>query len=52
VRWLYFSILISHTILAVIMVPFVIVTLGRALRGDFAKHRKVTWWTSDVAVCQ
>jgi uncharacterized membrane protein YozB (DUF420 family) len=45
VRWLYFSILISHTILAVIIVPFVIVTLRRALRGDFAKHRRVARWT-------
>ena len=44
-RWLYFSILISHTILAVIIVPFVIVTLRRALRGDFLKHRRVARWT-------
>src|SRR6185295_8609413 len=39
VRWVYLSILISHTILAVTIVPFVIVTLRRALRGDFWKHR-------------
>ena len=45
VRWLYFSILISHTILAVIIVPFVIVTLRRALKGKFAKHRQVARWT-------
>ena len=32
-RPLYFTILISHTILAVTIVPFVIVTLKRALRG-------------------
>ena len=45
VRWLYFSILISHTILAVTIVPFVIVTLRRALRGEFLKHRRVARWT-------
>ena len=45
VRWLYFSILITHTILAVIIVPFVIVTLRRALRGEFLKHRRVARWT-------
>lgn len=45
VRWLYFSILISHTILAVTIVPFVIVTLRRALRGEFVKHRRVARWT-------
>ena len=45
VRWLYFSILISHTILAVTIVPFVLVTLRRALKGEFAKHRRVARWT-------
>jgi uncharacterized membrane protein YozB (DUF420 family) len=45
VRTLYFTILISHTILAVIIVPFVIVTVRRAFRKDFARHRKVARWT-------
>ena len=45
VRWVYLSILISHTILAVTIVPFVIVTLRRALRGEFLKHRRVARWT-------
>ena len=45
VRWIYLSILISHTILAVTIVPFVIVTLRRALRGEFLKHRRVARWT-------
>lgn len=41
VRPLYFSILISHTILAVVIVPFVAVTLTRALRGRFSLHRRI-----------
>jgi uncharacterized membrane protein YozB (DUF420 family) len=45
VRWVYLSILLSHTILAVTIVPFVIVTLRRALRGEFLKHRRVARWT-------
>jgi len=45
VRWLYLSILTSHTILAMIIVPFVIVTLRRALRGEFGKHKRVARWT-------
>ena len=45
VRTAYHTILISHTILAVTVVPFVIVTLKRALRGDFRKHRSVARWT-------
>lgn len=45
VRPFYFTILISHTILAVTIVPFIIVTLTRALRGQFLRHRAVARWT-------
>ena len=38
IRPVYFSILISHTILAVAVVPLVIITLTRALKGVFHKH--------------
>ena len=41
VRTLYFAILISHTILAVAIVPLVLVTVTRALRGRFDKHRRI-----------
>jgi uncharacterized membrane protein YozB (DUF420 family) len=44
-RAIYFTILTSHTILAVVIVPFVIVTLRRALRGDFLRHRALARWT-------
>jgi uncharacterized membrane protein YozB (DUF420 family) len=40
-RAVYFTILISHTILAVTIVPFVLVTLRRALRGDFVRHQAI-----------
>ena len=45
VRWVYFSILISHTILAILIVPLVMVTLFRAARGDFQRHRRIARWT-------
>jgi len=45
VRTAYHTILISHTILAVTVVPFVIVTLRRALRGEFVRHRRIARWT-------
>jgi uncharacterized membrane protein YozB (DUF420 family) len=45
VRYLYYVILISHTILAITVVPFIIVTLTRALRGDFLRHRKIARFT-------
>jgi uncharacterized membrane protein YozB (DUF420 family) len=45
VRPFYFAVLISHTVLAATIVPFVIVTLRRALRKQFASHLKVARWT-------
>jgi uncharacterized membrane protein YozB (DUF420 family) len=44
-RPIYFVILFSHTILAVVIVPLVIVTLYRAARGDFTRHRAIARWT-------
>src|ERR1041385_2261695 len=38
-RPLYFSILISHTILAATIVPLVIITLSRGLRARYDRHR-------------
>ena len=45
VRPLYFTILISHISLAAAIVPLVLITLGRALRGNFQKHRRIALWT-------
>lgn len=45
VRPLYFTILLTHTILAVVIVPLIIVTLYRAARGDFIRHRHIARWT-------
>ena len=45
VRSVYFMILISHTILAAVIVPFVGVTLYRAARGQFARHMRIARWT-------
>jgi uncharacterized membrane protein YozB (DUF420 family) len=45
VRTLYFAILISHTILAIIIVPMVLITLTRGLRRQFAPHRAIARWT-------
>lgn len=44
-RPLYFTILTSHTILAAVIVPMVIITLSRALRQRFDRHRAVARWT-------
>jgi len=44
-RPVYFSILISHVLLAIAIVPLVIVALTRALRDRFDKHRAIARWT-------
>jgi len=44
-RPVYFTILTSHTILAATIVPLVIITLSRALRGRFERHRAIARWT-------
>jgi len=40
-RPLYFTILLTHTVLAVVIVPLVAVTFVRALRQNFVKHRRI-----------
>jgi putative membrane protein len=45
VRPVYFTILITHTILAVAIVPLILVTLYRAARQDFIRHRLIARWT-------
>lgn len=47
-RPVYFTILISHTILAAAVVPMVIITLSRALRARFDRHRAIARWTFPV----
>jgi uncharacterized membrane protein YozB (DUF420 family) len=48
VRPIYFTILISHTILAAAIVPLVLVTLFRAWKADFAKHARIAKWTLPI----
>ncbi|HVB57004.1 MAG TPA: DUF420 domain-containing protein [Candidatus Acidoferrales bacterium] len=45
IRPVYFTLLISHTILATVIVPLVAVTLVRALRKKFDRHRAIARWT-------
>jgi uncharacterized membrane protein YozB (DUF420 family) len=45
IRPVYFTILATHVILAIVIVPLVLVTLVRAWRGDFRRHRRIARWT-------
>jgi uncharacterized membrane protein YozB (DUF420 family) len=44
-RPVYFSIPISHTVLAAVIVPLVMITLSRGLRARFDQHRVIARWT-------
>jgi len=45
IRPVYFTILLTHTVLAVVIVPLVIMTVRRAWRGQFDRHSRVARWT-------
>jgi uncharacterized membrane protein YozB (DUF420 family) len=44
-RTVYFWLLIPHVILAIVIVPMVIITLSRGLRGRYDRHRAIARWT-------
>jgi uncharacterized membrane protein YozB (DUF420 family) len=44
-RPVYLAILLTHTILAVVIVPLILVTLHRARKQQFDAHKKIARWT-------
>jgi len=44
-RPIYLGILLTHTVLAVVIVPMVFMTLSRAVKQRFELHRKIARWT-------
>ena len=48
IRIVYYTILITHTILAACVPVLAIITLRRALRGDFVRHRRIARWTLPI----
>jgi uncharacterized membrane protein YozB (DUF420 family) len=45
IRYVYFAILISHVILAAVILPMAIMTLSRGLRGRYDDHKRIAKWT-------
>ena len=45
IRPVYYTLLISHVILAMAIVPLVLITVFRALSARFDKHKKIARWT-------
>jgi uncharacterized membrane protein YozB (DUF420 family) len=48
IRGVYFTILISHTVLAALVPPLAIVTLVRAVRKRFERHMALARWTLPI----
>lgn len=48
IRYIYYFVLISHIILATILLPMSLITLGKGLNMEVAKHRKIARWTMPI----
>ena len=41
IRYFYFFILITHILLSIVIIPFVLITYVRAITNDFERHKKI-----------
>jgi len=48
IRPVYFTLLGTHTMLAAAIVPLVVITLTRALREKFDRHKRIARWTLPI----
>jgi len=48
IRPIYLSVLISHVILAAAIVPLALITLVRALKGNFERHKRIARWSLPI----
>ena len=48
IRFIYFTVLIPHIILAASILPLALITLYFALRKRFTKHRRIARWTLPI----
>jgi putative membrane protein len=48
IRPVYFTLLLTHTVLAAVIVPMIIITLRRAWLERFDKHRIIARWTLPI----
>jgi putative membrane protein len=45
IRYIYFTLLITHIFLAAVILPFILFTAYRGLTGEYEKHRKLSKYT-------
>jgi uncharacterized membrane protein YozB (DUF420 family) len=48
IRVVYFTILITHVVLAAAILPLALVTAARGLRSQFARHVRIARWTLPI----
>jgi len=48
VRPIYFTILVTHVVLAAVVLPMAIITLSRGLKGRYPQHRRIARWTFPI----
>lgn len=48
IRPVYFTLLGTHTVLAIVIVPLALITLSRALTHKFDRHRRIARWTLPI----
>lgn len=48
IRYAYFFILITHIFLAAVVLPFILITVYRALTRQYGRHKKIAKWTLPV----
>jgi len=48
IKYIYYFILITHVLLAIIVVPLALISIGRGLNMEVALHKKITRWTMPV----
>ena len=45
IKYIYYFILITHILLSIVIIPFVLITYVRAITNDFEKHKKIAKFT-------
>ena len=47
-RPIYYTILLTHVVLAIVQVPLIVLTILAGLRDQRARHRKLAKWTAPI----
>ncbi|TVR80439.1 MAG: DUF420 domain-containing protein [Saprospirales bacterium] len=48
VKWVYFFFLITHVVLAAVILPFILFTFNRAFSGHFQRHKRMARWVLPI----